>query len=127
MANGKNLRGKYHCTVDLLIDRFGLVSLQIKTKIGCSHTADSTLVKQEVNGTVILPPLVFPALTLEFTDRFPDHYFYNAVPEEFAGGPHPGAIVIKLFCPCLTGFHTKLVFVRLDSKSFPMRNTLIYY
>jgi len=26
-----------------------------------SHTADSKLVKQEVNGTVILPPLVFSA------------------------------------------------------------------
>jgi hypothetical protein len=35
--------------------------LQIKTKIVSSHTADSKPVKQEVNGTVILPPLVFPA------------------------------------------------------------------
>ncbi len=35
--------------------------LQIKTKIVISHTADSKPVKQEVNGTVILPPLVFPA------------------------------------------------------------------
>jgi hypothetical protein len=34
--------------------------LQIKTKIVSCHTADSKLVKQEVNGTVILPPLVFP-------------------------------------------------------------------
>jgi len=35
--------------------------LQIKTKkiVSC-HTADSKPVKQEVNGTVILPPLVFP-------------------------------------------------------------------
>jgi hypothetical protein len=33
--------------------------LQIKTKIGSSHTTDSTPVKQEVNGTVILTPLVF--------------------------------------------------------------------
>jgi hypothetical protein len=38
--------------------------LQIKTKIVSSHTADSKQVKQEVNGTVILPPLVFP----EFKD-----------------------------------------------------------
>jgi hypothetical protein len=30
--------------------------LQIKTKIVSSHTADSKLVKQEVNGTVILTP-----------------------------------------------------------------------
>jgi hypothetical protein len=35
--------------------------LQIKTKIVSCHTADSKLVKQEVNGTVIPPPLVFPA------------------------------------------------------------------
>jgi hypothetical protein len=34
--------------------------LQIKTKIVSSHTADSKPDKQEVNGTVILPPLVFP-------------------------------------------------------------------
>ncbi len=34
--------------------------LQIKTKIVSSQTADSKPVKQEVNSTVILPPLVFP-------------------------------------------------------------------
>jgi len=34
--------------------------LQIKTKIVSCHTADPKPVKQEVNGTVILPPLVFP-------------------------------------------------------------------
>jgi len=34
--------------------------LQIKTKIAACHTANSKPVKQEVNGTVILPPLVFP-------------------------------------------------------------------
>ncbi len=34
--------------------------LQIRTKIVSSHTADSKPVKQEVNGIVILPPLVFP-------------------------------------------------------------------
>jgi len=34
--------------------------LQIKTKIIIFHTADSKPVKQEVNSTVILPPLVFP-------------------------------------------------------------------
>jgi hypothetical protein len=33
--------------------------LQIKTKIVSCHTAYSKPVKQEVNGTVILPPLVF--------------------------------------------------------------------
>jgi hypothetical protein len=35
--------------------------LKIKTKIVSFYTADSKPVKQEVNGTVILPPLVFPA------------------------------------------------------------------
>jgi len=34
--------------------------LQIKTKIVSCHMADSKPVKQEVNRTVILPPLVFP-------------------------------------------------------------------
>jgi hypothetical protein len=34
--------------------------LQIKTKNVSCHTADSKPVKQEVNGTMILPPLVFP-------------------------------------------------------------------
>ncbi len=34
--------------------------LQIKISIVSCHTADSKPVKQEVNGTVILPPLVFP-------------------------------------------------------------------
>jgi hypothetical protein len=35
--------------------------LQIKTKIVSCHTADSKPVKQEVNSTVILSPVVFPA------------------------------------------------------------------
>ncbi len=38
--------------------------MQIKTKIVSCHTADSKPVKQEVNGTVILPPLVFPGKTV---------------------------------------------------------------
>ncbi len=43
----------------------GLVksNLQIKTKNVSCHTADSKPVKKEVNGTVILPPLVFPENT----------------------------------------------------------------
>ncbi len=43
--------------------------LQIKaTIVGC-HTADTEPVKQEVNGTVILPPLVFPDWTRAATSR----------------------------------------------------------
>ncbi len=38
---------------------------KIKTKIVSCHTADSKPVKQEVNVTVILPPLVFPEWTIE--------------------------------------------------------------
>jgi hypothetical protein len=44
--------------------------LQIKTKIVSYHTADSKPVKQEVNGKVILLPLVFPTpthATIRFT------------------------------------------------------------
>ncbi len=42
--------------------------LQIKTKIVSSHTADSKPFKQEVNGTVILPPLVFPGIGITHND-----------------------------------------------------------
>jgi hypothetical protein len=38
--------------------------LQIKTEIVSCQIADSKPVKQEVNGTVILPPLVFPDLCI---------------------------------------------------------------
>jgi len=41
--------------------------LQIKTKIVSSQTADSKTVKQEINGAVILPPLVFPAIYLRLS------------------------------------------------------------
>jgi hypothetical protein len=58
-------RGKYHCTIDLLFDFFGLVSFANKNKIVSSHTTDSKPVKQEVNGTVIPPPLVFPAIAIK--------------------------------------------------------------
>ncbi len=37
--------------------------LQIKTKFVFFNTADSKPDKHEVNGTVILPPLVFPGQT----------------------------------------------------------------
>jgi hypothetical protein len=40
---------------------FALTKVNLKTKIVSGHTADSKPVKQEVNGTVILPALVFPA------------------------------------------------------------------
>ncbi len=43
--------------------------LEIKTKNVSCHTADSKPVKQEVNGTVILPPLVFPAFFFCFAEH----------------------------------------------------------
>ncbi len=46
--------GNTNCTIDLSFDWFGC-----KNKIVCFHTANSKPVKQEVNGTVILPHLVF--------------------------------------------------------------------
>ncbi len=46
--------------------------LQIKTKIVSCHTADSKPVKQEVNGTVILPPLVFPGLRVRHHNLLAD-------------------------------------------------------
>ncbi len=39
--------------------------MQIKTIIVSCHTADSKPVKQEVDGTVIIPPLVFPVRAFE--------------------------------------------------------------
>jgi len=55
-------RGKYHCAVDLLFDWFGISCMT--TDYFCFYLQNrlSKPVKQEVNCTVILPPLVFPAL-----------------------------------------------------------------
>jgi hypothetical protein len=43
--------------------------MQIKTKNNSCHTADSKPVKQEVNSTVLLPPLVFPGRGFESRPR----------------------------------------------------------
>jgi len=58
------LRVKYHRTIDLLYDWFGIVCLANKNKKFTCHTADSKPVKQEVNSTVILPPLIILGSTL---------------------------------------------------------------
>ncbi len=42
----------------------------MKTKIVSCHTADSKPVKQEVNSTVILSPLVFPGSTNYYRHEF---------------------------------------------------------
>jgi len=66
-ATGNTKGGKYHCTIDLLFDLFGLACFGNKTKIVSCHTADSKPVKQEVSGTMKVPLLVFPGLTLSTT------------------------------------------------------------
>jgi hypothetical protein len=43
--------------------------LPIKTKIVSCPTTDSKPVKQEVNSTVILPPLVFPGTIYSCSNR----------------------------------------------------------
>ncbi len=40
ISPGNTKRGKYHCTIDLLFDWFGLVCFAKKKIVGC-HTADS--------------------------------------------------------------------------------------
>jgi hypothetical protein len=61
LAGAGNTKG-LSITVPLTSSLTGLDQsvLQIKTKVVSCHTADSKPVKQEVNGTVILPTLVFP-------------------------------------------------------------------
>ncbi len=51
--------------------------LKIKTKIVSSHTTDSKPVKQEVNGTVILPPLVFPDWTIVYSLSNQESEFFS--------------------------------------------------
>ncbi len=60
----RNIKGGSIITVLLTSCFTGLDQsvLQIKTKIVSYHTAYSKPVKQEVNGTVILTPLVFPGV-----------------------------------------------------------------
>jgi hypothetical protein len=57
---GNTKRGSITVPLTSCLTGLDLSVFQIKTKIVSCHTADSKPVKQEVNGTVILPPLVFP-------------------------------------------------------------------
>ncbi len=57
---GNTEGGSITLPLNFYLTRLDRSVLQIKTKIVSCHTADSTPVKQEVNGTVIPPPLVFP-------------------------------------------------------------------
>jgi hypothetical protein len=57
--------GKYHCTIDLLFDWFGLVCFVDKNK---KLSVVVQLISKQSNkrsyGTVILSPLVFPGSSL---------------------------------------------------------------
>jgi hypothetical protein len=59
-AAGNTKGGSITVPLTSCLSDFDYSVLQIKTKIVGSHTGDSKPVKQEVNGTVILSPLVFP-------------------------------------------------------------------
>ncbi len=60
VKSGNTKGGSFTVPLTSCLTGLDLSVLQIKTKIVSSHTADSKPVKQEVNGTVILPPLAFP-------------------------------------------------------------------
>jgi hypothetical protein len=60
VGTGNTTRGSITVPLTSCLTGLDKPVLKIKTKIVCCHTADSKPVKQEVNGTVILPPLVFP-------------------------------------------------------------------
>ncbi len=54
-------RGKYHCTIDLLFDWFGISCMTTDNFLfWFANQTNSKTVKQEVYSTVILSPLVFP-------------------------------------------------------------------
>ncbi len=55
------LKGKYHCTIALLFDWSGISCMTTDNFwFLFAKQTKSKPVKQEVNGTVILLPLVFP-------------------------------------------------------------------
>jgi hypothetical protein len=70
--------------------------LVLKTKIVSCHTANSKPVKQEVNGTVILPPLVFPA------------WIFFQIQRQTGFEINPGVNAIKHFPLLLTEWQNKL-------------------
>jgi hypothetical protein len=58
-VSGNTKKGSITVPLTSCLTGLDLSVLQIKTKIVGCHTADSKPVKQEVNGTMILPLLVF--------------------------------------------------------------------
>jgi hypothetical protein len=70
MLNQGKLKGKVTVQLTSSLTDLDWSVLQIKTKIVSCHTADSKPVKQEVNCTMILPPLVFPTPWLKLSITF---------------------------------------------------------
>ncbi len=68
--NREYLRGKYHCTVDLLFDWFRLVCFANKNKKYQLSYSESQTSQTRGHGTVILPHLVFPGLIIEASLTF---------------------------------------------------------
>ncbi len=69
--------------------------MQIKAKIASCHAAYSKPVKQEVNGRVILHPLVFPAKKYLFffsNDDIDEQYEEDSIPGMGSGGGSPSAM-----------------------------------
>ncbi len=60
MTAGNTKGGSITVRLTSCLTGLDLSVFQIKTKIVSCQTANSKPVKQEVSGTVILPPLVFP-------------------------------------------------------------------
>ncbi len=61
--------------------------MQIKTKIVSCHTADSKPVKQEVNSTVILPPLVLSPALAYCERRRKKRFMRLMIPRFFSSRP----------------------------------------
>jgi hypothetical protein len=64
-SSGNTKGGSITVLLTSCLTGLDLTVFQIKTKIVSSHTTDSKTVKQEVNGTVILSPVVFPDLIID--------------------------------------------------------------
>ena len=88
---------------------------KINTKIASYHTADSKPVKQEVNGIVILPPLVLPDYIHESLLNWSIKYYFtkdyiqsiiSSIPVLLVNvrpGNTKGGIITVPLISCLTG------------------------
>jgi hypothetical protein len=86
----------------------------MKTKIVSCHTADSKPVKEEVNGTVILPPLVFPRLANAVSGCSKNKKSLTTVLEQsisldiYGCIDNSNALLMKKYSACFTSIVTQL-------------------